>query len=174
MTIDPRALPWAGISRPFGADHAISTRQVIGEFIKVTKDLDAATKCGEDLGLTDDEVAFYDALTNNVAWITALGNDYSYDDIIVRQLANYARPGDLLIGISVSGNSPNCVGAFEWSRANGVKTIGLVGAKRGKMAELADQPVVIDDTHYGRVEDAQMTILHLLCYAFMELPELAA
>jgi D-sedoheptulose 7-phosphate isomerase len=66
------------------------------------------------------------------------------------------------------------VRAFEWSRANGVKTIGLVGAKRGKMADLADQPVVIDDGHYGRVEDAQMTILHLLCYAFMELPELAA
>jgi D-sedoheptulose 7-phosphate isomerase len=114
------------------------------------------------------------SLTDNVAWITALGNDYSYDDIFVRQLANYARPGDVLIGISVSGNSPNCVRAFEWSRANGVKTIGLVGAKRGKMADLADQPVVIDDGHYGRVEDAQMTILHLLCYAFIELPELAA
>jgi len=110
------------------------------------------------------------SLTDNVAWITALGNDYSYDDIFVRQLANYARPGDVLIAISVSGNSPNLVKALEWSRDNGVKTIALVGAKRGKMAELGDQVMVVGDTHYGRVEDAQMTILHMLCYAFMENP----
>ena len=108
------------------------------------------------------------SLTDNVAWITALGNDYSYDDIFVRQLTNYARPGDVVIGISVSGNSPNLVKTMEWCRAHGVWTVALVGAKRGRMAELADQLVVIDDTHYGRVEDAQMTILHLLCYAFME------
>jgi D-sedoheptulose 7-phosphate isomerase len=110
------------------------------------------------------------SLTDNVAWITALGNDYSYDDIFVRQLANYARPGDVLIAISVSGNSPNLVKAMEWSRDNGVKTIALVGAKRGKMAEIGDQVMVVGDTHYGRVEDAQMTILHMLCYAFMENP----
>jgi D-sedoheptulose 7-phosphate isomerase len=110
------------------------------------------------------------SLTDNVAWITALGNDYSYDDIFVRQLANYARPGDVLIAISVSGNSPNLVKAMEWSRENGVKTIALVGAKRGKMAEIGDQVMVVGDTHYGRVEDAQMTILHMLCYAFMENP----
>lgn len=113
------------------------------------------------------------SLTDNVAWITALGNDYSYDDVFVRQLTNYARPGDVLIGISVSGNSPNCVRAFEWAKAQGLKSIALVGAKRGKMADLADQPVVINGTHYGRVEDAQMTILHLLAYAFWENPNLA-
>jgi D-sedoheptulose 7-phosphate isomerase len=114
------------------------------------------------------------SLTDNVAWITALGNDYNYEDIFVRQLVNYARPGDVVIGVSVSGNSPNCVRAFDWAKATGVKTIGLVGAKRGQMAELADQVVVIEDGHYGRVEDIQMTILHLLCYAFMENPEWAA
>ena len=59
LAIDPRALPWAGISRPFGAERAISTMQVIEELIKLAKELDA-TKRGEDLGLTDDEVAFYD------------------------------------------------------------------------------------------------------------------
>lgn len=108
------------------------------------------------------------SLTDNQAWITALGNDYSYEDIFVRQLMNFARSGDVLIGISVSGNSPNCVKAFEWSKTKGIKTIGLVGAKQGKMATLSDQLVTIPDGHYGRVEDAQMTILHLLCYAFME------
>jgi len=112
------------------------------------------------------------SLTDNVAWMTALGNDYSYDEIFSRQLANYARKGDVLITASVSGNSPNLVKAFEYAKAQGVKTIALVGAKRGRLAELADQVVVIDDTHYGRVEDVQMHILHILCYAFMEKPEL--
>ncbi len=114
------------------------------------------------------------SLTDNVAWMTALGNDYSYDEVFVRQLMNYARAGDVFIGISVSGNSPNLVKTMEWCRANGVRTIALVGAKRGRMAELADQLIVVNDTHYGRVEDAQMTILHLICYAFMELPVAAA
>jgi D-sedoheptulose 7-phosphate isomerase len=112
------------------------------------------------------------SLTDNVAWMTALGNDYSYDEIFSRQLANYARKGDVLITASVSGNSPNLVKAFEYAKAQGVQTIALVGAKRGRLAELADQVVVIDDTHYGRVEDVQMHILHILCYAFMEKPEL--
>ncbi len=107
-------------------------------------------------------------LADNVAWLTALGNDYCYDDVFVRSLQNFARAGDVLIAGSVSGNSPNLVKAFEWSRVNGLKTIALVGARRGKIAELADQVVVIDDTHYGRVEDIQMTILHMFCYSFME------
>ena len=114
------------------------------------------------------------SLTDNTAWITALGNDYSYEDIFVRQLMNYARPGDVLIGISVSGNSPNCVRAFDWAKATGIKTMALVGSKRGQMGELADQLVVIPDGHYGRVEDVQMNILHLLAYAFWEKPELVA
>ncbi len=112
------------------------------------------------------------SLTDNVAWMTALGNDYSYDEIFSRQLANYARSGDVLIAASVSGNSPNLVKAYEWAKAHGVKTLALVGAKRGRLAELADQVVVIEDTHYGRVEDVQMHILHILCYAFMEVPGL--
>jgi D-sedoheptulose 7-phosphate isomerase len=112
------------------------------------------------------------SLTDNVSWITALGNDYSYDDVFVRQLENYARPGDVALGVSVSGNSPNCVKALEWGKRQGLNTIALVGAKRGRMAELAGQVIVINDTHYGRVEDCQMHILHMLCYAFMECPEI--
>jgi D-sedoheptulose 7-phosphate isomerase len=112
------------------------------------------------------------ALNDNVSWITALGNDYTYDDVYVRQLMNFARPGDLVLALSVSGNSPNLVKALEWSTKNRLHTIALVGAKRGRMAELAHQVIVIDDTHYGRVEDAQMGICHMLCYAFMENPGL--
>lgn len=111
------------------------------------------------------------SLNDNVSWMTAIGNDYSYDDVFVRQLENYGKKGDVVLSISVSGNSPNCVKGLEWAKKNGLKTIALVGAKRGKMAEIADQVIVVNDTHYGRVEDAEMGILHMLCYAFMENPQ---
>jgi D-sedoheptulose 7-phosphate isomerase len=113
------------------------------------------------------------ALNDNVSWMTALANDYSYADIFVGQLQNYGRPGDVALCLSVSGNSPNCVKALEWARQHGLRTIALVGGKRGRMAEVADEAIVINDTHYGRVEDAQMTICHMLCYAFIEHPEWA-
>lgn len=110
------------------------------------------------------------SLNDNVSWMTALANDYAYDEVFVGQLKNYGRAGDIALGISVSGNSPNCVRALEWAAANGLRTIALVGAKRGRMAEVAQHPIVIQDTHYGRVEDAQMAICHMLCYAFIENP----
>jgi D-sedoheptulose 7-phosphate isomerase len=113
------------------------------------------------------------SLNDNVSWMTAIANDYAYEDVFVRQLQNYGQPGDVALGISVSGNSPNCVKALDWAKQNGLRTVALVGAKRGRMAEIAEQSIVINDTHYGRVEDAQMGICHLLCYAFMEMPELA-
>lgn len=108
------------------------------------------------------------SLGENVPWLTALGNDYAYEDVFVRQLMNFAQPGDILIASSVSGNSPNLVRAIEWANTNGVETIALVGSRRGKVAEIARRLLIVEDTHYGRVEDAQMTILHLLCYALME------
>ena len=108
------------------------------------------------------------SLNENVSWITALGNDYAYEDVYLRQLQNYARPGDLVLTLSVSGNSPNVVKAVQWANNNGLTTIALVGGKRGQLADLAHESIVIDDTHYGRVEDAQMTICHMLCYGFIE------
>lgn len=107
-------------------------------------------------------------LADNSAWLTALGNDYHFDDVFLRPLQNYARPGDVLITGSVSGNSPNLVRAFEWAAGAGLRTVAMVGARRGRLAEVAQQAIVIDDTHYGRVEDAQMMIYHMLCYAFIE------
>ena len=113
------------------------------------------------------------SLNDNVSWMTAIGNDYAYEDVFVRQLSNYARPGDIALALSVSGNSPNVVKAVEWARQNGLTTIGLVGAKRGRLGEVAEHVIAIASTHYGRVEDAQMGICHMLCYAFMEKPEFA-
>jgi D-sedoheptulose 7-phosphate isomerase len=111
------------------------------------------------------------SLNDNVSWMTALANDYAYEDIFVGQLQNYGQPGDLALSLSVSGNSPNCVKALAWAKQHGLQTVALVGAKRGRMAEIAERVIVINDMHYGRVEDAQMTICHLICYAFMENPE---
>ena len=108
------------------------------------------------------------SLNDNVSWITAIGNDYSYDDIFARQLENYAKPGDVVLTMSVSGNSPNVVKAVEWAARNGLRTIALVGNKRGKLAQIAEQVIVVDSAHYGRVEDAHMGICHMLCYVFME------
>lgn len=108
------------------------------------------------------------SLADNVPWLTALGNDYTYEDVFVRQLMNFAQAGDVVIASSVSGNSPNLVRAVEWGRKNGLETIALVGGRRGRLAEVAGRVIVVEDLHYGRVEDAQMTVLHLLCYALME------
>lgn len=110
-------------------------------------------------------------LADNVAWLTAIGNDYSFDDVFLRPLQNYARPGDVLIASSVSGNSPNLVRAMEWARDNDLRTIAFVGAKKGGLGAIAEQPIVVADTHYGRVEDMQMTLYHMICYAFMEKTE---
>ncbi len=108
------------------------------------------------------------SLNDNTPWMTALANDYNFDEVFSRQLNNFASPGDLLFTMSVSGNSPNLVAAVEWGKKHGLHTIALVGGKGGKLAELADVVVAINSTHYGRVEDAHMGICHMICYAFME------
>src|SRR3954465_10673761 len=113
------------------------------------------------------------SLNDNISWITALGNDYSYEDVYLRQLQNFAKAGDVVMTLSVSGNSPNLVKAIDRAVNNGMLTIALVGAKRGRLAELAQKVIVINSEHYGRVEDAHMGICHMICYAFMENPQIA-
>jgi D-sedoheptulose 7-phosphate isomerase len=113
------------------------------------------------------------SLNDNISWITALGNDYSYEDVYLRQLQNFARPGDIVMTLSVSGNSPNLVKAIDWAVNNGLYTIALVGGKRGRLAQLAQKVIIVDSEHYGRVEDAHMGICHMICYAFMEKPGIA-
>lgn len=108
------------------------------------------------------------SLNENIPWMTALGNDLAYDQIFVQQLKNFAQPGDLLLTMSVSGNSPNLVTTVEYANKAGVETIGLTGGKGGKLAELCKHVIKINSDHYGRVEDAHMFICHLLAYAFME------
>ncbi|MDQ3279489.1 MAG: SIS domain-containing protein [Bacteroidota bacterium] len=108
------------------------------------------------------------SLNDNTPWITAIGNDYQYADVFWRQLANLADAGDILFTMSVSGNSPNLLTAVEWGKKQGLFTVALVGGKQGRLAEVADFVLVVNSTHYGRVEDAHMGICHMICYAFME------
>ncbi len=112
------------------------------------------------------------ALGDNTAWITALGNDYAFDDVFVRQLMNFARRDDVVFFMSVSGNSPNLVKAARWAKEHNLFVIALVGGNKGLLAQIADITLVVDDTHYGRVEDAHMGICHMIAYAFMEDPGL--
>ena len=83
------------------------------------------------------------SLNDNVSWMTAIGNDYSYEDIYLRQLENYAQAGDIVLTMSVSGSSPNLVKALEWANDNGLHTIAPGGGKRGKLADLAREPIVL-------------------------------
>jgi D-sedoheptulose 7-phosphate isomerase len=108
------------------------------------------------------------SINDNTPWMTALGNDYAYDDVFVRQLMNFAKAKDVIFTMSVSGNSPNLVKAIEWGKQAGLQTIALVGKKRGRLAEIAQHVIVVEDDHYGRVEDAHMGICHMIAYAFME------
>jgi D-sedoheptulose 7-phosphate isomerase len=112
------------------------------------------------------------SLNDNNPWMTALGNDYSFEDVFVRQLMNLAKPRDILFTMSVSGNSPNLVKAVQWGKDKGLMTIALVGKKKGQLAGIAETVVVVDDDHYGRVEDAHMGICHMIAYAFMEINSL--
>ncbi|HKG05251.1 MAG TPA: SIS domain-containing protein [Pedobacter sp.] len=112
------------------------------------------------------------SLNDNTNWLTAIGNDYCYEDIFLRQLQNYARPGDLVIVMSVSGNSLNLVRALEWCRNNDIFSAALLGKNEGKLAQIANQIIRVDSTHFGRVEDCHMHICHMICYAFMEIEAL--
>jgi len=132
-----------------------------------------ASHFSTDLGKTASAVVPHPfkvmSLTDNVAWMTAIGNDFSFDDVFVRQLANQAEAGDILILSSVSGSSPNLLAAIRWAREHRLMTVALVGKRRGTIAEHADHLIVIDESHYGRVEDVEMNILHMLCYGIVEI-----
>lgn len=102
------------------------------------------------------------SLTDNVALITALANDINYTSIFKEQLVNQLDGGDVVIGISASGNSPNIIEAAEYTRSKGVILIGFVGFGGGKLKELADECVCLTSKNYGQVEDTHLALTHIL------------
>lgn len=108
------------------------------------------------------------ALSEQIPTMTAYANDVGYDVVFVEQLKNFARKGDVLIAISGSGNSPNVIRAVEYAKSIGCQTIGLSGRDGGKLKPLVEHNVHIADDHMGRIEDAHMTICHMIGYHFMD------
>lgn len=104
------------------------------------------------------------ALTESVPCMTAIANDECYDNIFVNQLKVHYRPGDKLIAISASGNSPNVVNAARWVKEAGGKVLGLVGFDGGKLKDICDVIITARTPHgdYGPVEDVHVIIDHLL------------
>lgn len=103
------------------------------------------------------------SLTDNVALMTALANDLSFDDIFVQQLRNLVETDDVVIALTGSGNSPNVVKAVEYAKSCGAKTIGLLGFKTGgKLGKMVDYSIIVDSNHYGPIEDIQLTLNHMI------------
>jgi D-sedoheptulose 7-phosphate isomerase len=102
------------------------------------------------------------SLSCNLEIITAIGNDIGYEDIFVYQLRTMARPGDVIMTISASGNSENIVRAVNWAKNNGVPTIALVGFAGGRSGALADVMIHVAAENYGTVEDVHQSIMHIL------------
>jgi D-sedoheptulose 7-phosphate isomerase len=100
------------------------------------------------------------SLTDNTPAILAWGNDTSYDRIFVEQLKNYAEPGDMLVAISGSGNSPNILRAVEWANQNGVRTFGVTGFSGGRLRELANDVMHVPCEDMGIVESIHLILFH--------------
>ena len=100
------------------------------------------------------------SLTDNVGWITALGNDISYDQIFAQQLIQYASPGDLAIAISGSGNSPNVLKAVDWANRHGVMTFGLTGYDGGKLKQMQQAGIHVPLDDMAMVESIHMCVGH--------------
>lgn len=103
------------------------------------------------------------ALTTDSSVLTSVGNDYGFDHVFARQVETLCRPGDLLMGISTSGNSPNVLRALEVARAKGIDTVGLSGHDGGKLKEVADICLVVSADNTARVQEAHILIGHILC-----------
>src|SRR5215472_5663861 len=108
------------------------------------------------------------ALTDSLPTITAYSNDVSYESIFVEQLKNFAQPGDVVLAISGSGNSPNVLRAIEWANSAGCSTIALSGRDGGKLGAMAQLNIQASHPHMGRIEDTHSIVAHMICYYFME------
>jgi D-sedoheptulose 7-phosphate isomerase len=108
------------------------------------------------------------ALTDSLPTMTAYSNDVGYDVVFAEQLKNFAKPGDVYMAISGSGNSPNVVRAMEYANEAGCKTLALTGRDGGKLGAQAQLNIQVPVPHMGRIEDAHMIICHMIAYYFMD------
>ncbi len=104
-----------------------------------------------------------EAMHVNTSYITAVANDYSYDEIYARYINGLANSGDVLVGLSTSGNSINILKAFETARAKGLVTIALTGSSGGKLKDACDLLINVPSTDTPRIQEAHITIGHIIC-----------
>lgn len=103
------------------------------------------------------------SLAANNSTLTAIGNDYHFDVIFQRQIEALAGPGDVVIGISTSGHSENVFLALQAARQMGCVTLGLLGGTGGRIATVADHPIIVASEETPRIQEVHITIIHILC-----------
>ncbi|MBV8990912.1 MAG: SIS domain-containing protein [Solirubrobacterales bacterium] len=108
------------------------------------------------------------SLNDNIPLLTALSNDMGYHRVFAEQLVNLIRPGDVLVVISGSGNSPNVLRAIEYARGQCAQIVGLLGFSGGRAAELCDTAIIVSSDDYGVVEDAHLILNHILVEYFRD------
>ncbi len=182
FTKDPVAFAGAYLDYLASVLKAIDTRE-IGRFVEILLDArergatiyfignggSAATAShfANDIGLGTNS---YDkpfravSLTDNQAIITALGNDFGYEEIFVRQLRVLGRADNVVVAISASGNSPNLIRTFDYAKSVGIKTVAITAFDGGKMKQMADESIHVPTApkEYGPAEDAHMVLDHLV------------
>jgi D-sedoheptulose 7-phosphate isomerase len=103
------------------------------------------------------------ALATDIAAITCIANDYGYEELFARQVRAHGRTGDIAIGISTSGNSPNVLKGITAAREYGLATVAWTGASGGKLADLVDYPFIVPSTVTSRIQESHITLGHVLC-----------
>lgn len=104
------------------------------------------------------------ALTTDSSTMTARANDYGFDEVFSRQVEAFGVPGDILISISTSGGSRNCIRAMEVAKEQGMINVALVGGTGGKMAEIADYSIVVPSDQTMHVQESHLALYHIYCY----------
>ena len=168
----------ARVKQQFAHDHADRIVQVAALLAKAFKNgnkvllfgnggssTDAAHIAAEFVGRYKRERAPLPAiaLATDIAAITCIANDYGYEELFARQVRAHGRQGDVAIGISTSGNSPNVLKGVEAARDCGLTTIAWTGANGGKLAGLVEYPFIVPSTVTSRIQESHITLGHVLC-----------
>jgi D-sedoheptulose 7-phosphate isomerase len=103
------------------------------------------------------------ALTTDTSILTAIGNDYGFEAVFSRQVEALAAPGDMVVGISTSGNSPNVLKAFQLARERGCRIVGLLGRDGGSIKDVCNLALVVPSDDTPRIQEGHIAIIHIVC-----------
>jgi D-sedoheptulose 7-phosphate isomerase len=103
------------------------------------------------------------ALTTDTSILTAIGNDYAFDQIFLKQVQAFGVAGDMLVGISTSGSSPNVLRAMEWANDHGLSTVGLLGRKGGPIMDRCTHPLLVECEETALIQEVHIAAGHMLC-----------